>query len=71
MGPGVYFIHSAVLPSIYLSPCIYMSPALIRINMVQDIILCRQVYDEQSMPKQMLRLQGHHIQDNLSICTID
>ena len=34
MGPGVYFIHSAALPSVYLSPCVYMSSALIRINTV-------------------------------------
>ena len=31
-GPGTFFIYSAVLrtyvPGIYLSPCIYMSPAL-------------------------------------------
>ena len=34
MGPGVYFIHSAALPGVYLSPCVYLSPALIRINTV-------------------------------------
>ena len=34
MSPGVYFIHSAALPDVYLSPCAYVSPALIRINMV-------------------------------------
>ena len=28
MGPDVYFIHSAALPSVYLSPCMYMSPGL-------------------------------------------
>ena len=33
-GLGIYFIHSAALPGIYLSTCMYMSPALIWINMV-------------------------------------
>ena len=33
-GLGIYSINFAVLPSVYLSPCVYMSPALIRINMV-------------------------------------
>ena len=32
MGPGIYFIYSAALPGIYLSPCVYMSPALIWYN---------------------------------------
>ena len=32
MGPGVYFFHFAALPGVYLSPCVYLSPALIRIN---------------------------------------
>ena len=32
--PGVYFIYSAAIPSVYLSPGMYMSPALIRINTV-------------------------------------
>ena len=35
MGPGVYFIRSAALPGVYLSPCVYMSLALIRINTVR------------------------------------
>ena len=30
----VYFIHSIVPPGIYLSPYVYMSPALIWINTV-------------------------------------
>ena len=30
----ICFIHSAALPSVYLSPCMYMSPVLIRINTV-------------------------------------
>ena len=34
MGPSIYFIHSAALPSVCLSPCVYMSPALIWINTV-------------------------------------
>ena len=34
MGQGVYFIHSAALPGVYLSPCVYMSPALKQINTV-------------------------------------
>ena len=34
MGPGIYFFHSVALPGIYLSPCMYLSPALIRINTV-------------------------------------
>ena len=33
-GLGIYFIYPVVLPSVYLSPCLYMSPALIWINMV-------------------------------------
>ena len=32
MGPGIYFIHSAALPSVYLSP------ALIRINTVYNYV---------------------------------
>ena len=41
MGLGIYFIHSAALPSIYLSPCVYMSPALIWINAVsQSLLYC-------------------------------
>ena len=35
-GPGIYFIHCAALLSIYLSPCVYMSPALIQINKVYE-----------------------------------
>ena len=31
-GPGVYFIHSAAPPGAYLSPHVYMSPALIWIT---------------------------------------
>ena len=34
MGPGIYFIHSAALPGVYLSPSVYMSLALIRMNTV-------------------------------------
>ena len=25
MGPGIYFINSAVLPGVYLSPCMYIN----------------------------------------------
>ena len=39
MGPGVYFIHSAALPGMYLSPCVYMSVALIWINAVLSMVL--------------------------------
>ena len=39
MGPGVYFINSTALPGIYLSPCMYMSLALIRINTVVYIAI--------------------------------
>ena len=34
MGPGIYFFHSAALPSVYLSPCVYLSLALIWINTI-------------------------------------
>ena len=34
MGPLVYFIHSAVLPSIYLSLSMYVSLALMQINTI-------------------------------------
>ena len=33
-GPSIYFIHSAALPGMYVSPCMYMSPALIQIHTV-------------------------------------
>ena len=39
MGPGVYVFHSAALPGVYLSPCVYLSPALKRINMVAFSII--------------------------------
>ena len=39
MSPGIYFFHSAALPGIYLSPCVYLSLALIWINTVQELIL--------------------------------
>ena len=39
MDPGVYFIHSAALPVIYLNPCVYMSPALIWIDTVVSVIV--------------------------------
>ena len=38
MAPDVYFIHSATLPTVYLSPCMYMSPALIQINTVRMVV---------------------------------
>ena len=34
IGSGIHFICSVVLPGIYLSPCMYMISALIRINTV-------------------------------------
>ena len=37
--PRYFFIHSAALPGIYLSPCMYKSPALIRITMVHFYLL--------------------------------
>ena len=37
MGPGIYFFHSAAPPGVYLSSCLYLSPALIWIN---TIYLC-------------------------------
>ena len=43
MVPGVYFIHSTALLSIYLNPCLYMSPALIRINIVNLTRKCLRV----------------------------
>ena len=33
-GPGINFIYSAATPGVHLSPGVYMSPALIRINTV-------------------------------------
>ena len=40
LAPGVYFFHSAALPGMYLSPCVYLSPALIRINTVYALPCC-------------------------------
>ena len=49
MGPSVYFIHSAALPSVYLSPCVYMSLALIRINTVH-VCVCVCAYMRVCIP---------------------
>ena len=33
-SPKNFFIYSAAIPSVYLSPGMYMKPALIKLNMV-------------------------------------
>ena len=30
MGPGIYYDSLLAVPGVYLSPCVYLSPALIR-----------------------------------------
>ena len=44
MNPGVYFVYSAAIPSEYLSPGVYTSPALIRINTVSKYVAIAIVY---------------------------
>ena len=40
MGSGIYLIHSVVLPGVYFSSSLYMSPALIWINTVRIMRTC-------------------------------
>ena len=42
-GPGIYFIHSAALPGVYLSPCVCMNLSLIWINTVMLFKKCLKI----------------------------
>ena len=52
-------------------PCIIMAEGLFATLywaqfLEMDILFSQQVHDEKSMPKQLLRLKGHHVWDDVS-----